>query len=131
MLDALWQDLRYAMRALRGSPGFASVAILSLALGIGANAAIFTLINGVMLKSLPVSHPEELLQVTMGQQTAYGNPTWEQLRDRQDVFSEIFAYGRWHFNLASGGEAHNVNGVYASGQYFDTLRVRTALGRTL
>jgi putative ABC transport system permease protein len=62
MLDAFWQDLRYAVRALRSSPGFAAVAILSIALGIGANTAIFSLIDAVMLKSLPVSHPEELLQ---------------------------------------------------------------------
>src|SRR5437867_758593 len=131
MLDTSWQDLRYAVRALRSSPGFAAVAILSLALGIGANTAIFSLIDAVMLKSLPVSHPEELLQVTMGKQTGYGNPTWEQIRDRQDVFSGIFAYGRWHFNLAAGGEARNVNGNYISGQFFDTLGVRAALGRTL
>jgi hypothetical protein len=88
------------------------VATLSLALGIGANTAIFSLIDAVMLKSLPVSHPEQLLQVTMGKQEGYGNPAWEQIRDRQDVFSGIFACGRWHFNLAAGGEARNVNGEY-------------------
>jgi putative ABC transport system permease protein len=100
MLDALWQDLRYAIRALRSSPGFAAVAILSLALGIGANSAIFSLINAVMLRSLPVSHPEELIQVTMATPQYFSNPIWEQIRDRQDVFSRIFAYGRWRFNLA-------------------------------
>ena len=133
MLDALFQDVRYAIRALRSSPGFAAVAILSLALGIGANTAIFSLIDAVILKSLPVRHPEELLQVMMGMQSyvGYSNPTWEHLRDRQDVFSGIFAYGQWGFNLASGGEARSVNGVYVSGQYFDTLGVRAILGRTL
>ena len=69
MLDALLQDLRYAFRALRSSPGFAAVAILSLALGIGANTAIFSLIDSVILKTLPVTHPEQLLQVTMAQGT--------------------------------------------------------------
>src|SRR5580700_9127056 len=59
------------------------------------------------------------------------NPIWEQIRDRQDVFSGLFAYGRWHFNLAAGGEARYVDGLLASGQYFDTLRVQPALGRTL
>jgi putative ABC transport system permease protein len=133
MFDALWQDLRYATRALRASPGFAAVAILSLALGIGANTAIFSLIDAVMLKSLPVSHPEELLQVMEGDQSYAGwsNPTWEHLRDRQDVFSTIFAYGRWNFNLAPGGEARPVNGQYVSGQYYDTLGVHAILGRTL
>jgi putative ABC transport system permease protein len=114
MLDALLGDVRYAVRALRSSPGFAAVAIVSLALEIGANTAIFSLIDAVILKSLPVRHPEQLLQVMMGADSYVGftNPTWEHLRDRQDVFSGIFAYGRWGFNLASGGEAHSANGVY-------------------
>jgi putative ABC transport system permease protein len=88
MLDAFVQDVRHAVRALRTNPGFAAVAILSLALGIGANTAIFTLINAVMLKPLPVHHPEELVQVTMGKPEAqwFSNPIWEQIRDRQDVF---------------------------------------------
>jgi putative ABC transport system permease protein len=133
MLDAIVQDVRYALRGLRRSPGFASTAILSLALGIGVNTAIFSLIDALILKSLPVRHPEQLLQVMMGRQTyaRYSNPTWEYLRDRQDVFSGIFAYGRWGFNLASGGEARSVDGAYLSGQYFDTLGVRAVLGRTL
>lgn len=133
VLDEILQDLRYAFRALRKSPGFAAVAILSLALGIGANTAIFSLIDAVILKSLPVRDPEQLLQVMMGTEAygGYSNPTWEHLRDRQDVFSGIFAYGRWGFNLASGGEAHSVHGAYVSGEYFDTLGVHAVLGRTL
>ncbi len=133
MLSALQQDFRYALRGLRSSPGFAAVAIFSLALGIGANTAIFSLIDAVILKSLPVRHPEQLLQVMMGHQryAGFSNPLWEQLRDRQDVFSGIFAYGRWGFNLAAGGEAHSVSGNYVSGQYFETLGVRATLGRTL
>ncbi|MBZ5622622.1 MAG: ABC transporter permease [Acidobacteriia bacterium] len=131
MLDALWQDLRYAVRALRSSPGFAAVSILSLALGIGANTAIFSLIDAVMLKSLPVNHPEELLQVTMGTPEFLSNPIWEQIRDGQDVFQAIFGYGRWAFNLAAGGEARPVNGYFVSGQFFETLGVHAVLGRTL
>jgi putative ABC transport system permease protein len=133
VLDAVFQDLRYALRALRKSPAFAAGAILSLALGLGANTAIFSLIDAVILKSLPVPHPEELLQVIMGKQSyiGYTNPTWEHLRDRQDVFSGIFAYGRWGFNLAAGGQARPVHGNYVSGQYFDTLGVHALLGRML
>jgi putative ABC transport system permease protein len=133
VLDAVFQDLRYALRALGKSPAFGAVAILSLALGIGANTAIFSLIEAVILKSLPVPHPEELLQVMMGKQSYIGftNPTWEHLRDRQDVFSGIFAYGRWGFNLAAGGLARSVQGNYVSGQYFETLGVQALLGRTL
>src|SRR3984885_3246501 len=93
MFDAIMRDVRYAMRTLRSTPGFAAVAILSLALGIGANTAIFSLIDSLLLKALPVSHPEQLLQVTMGKDEYFTNPIWEQLRDRQDVFSGMFAYG--------------------------------------
>jgi hypothetical protein len=129
--DRLAQDLRYALRAFRRSPGFVAVAVLSLALGIGANAAIFSLIDAVLLKMLPVNHPEQLLEVTLdGDRQYFTNPMWEQLRDRQDVFSRIFARSNWQFNLASGGEQRMVPGELASGDYFETLGVSTALGRT-
>jgi predicted permease len=133
MLDGFFQDLRYAFRALRQSPAFAAVTILSLTLGIGVNTAIFSLIDVLTFKSLPVSHPEELFQVMMGEQSYAGftNPTWEHLRDRQDAFSGIFAYSRWAFNLSAGGQARSVHGNYVSGQYFNTLGVRALLGRTL
>ncbi len=129
MLDAVMQDVRYAIRALRTSPGFAAVAILSLALGIGANTAIFSLIDSVILKTLPVSHPEQLLQVTIGESQFFTNPIWEQLRDRQDAFSGIFAYGFGRFNLVAGGEARYAQGAYMSGQFFDTLGLRAIIGR--
>jgi putative ABC transport system permease protein len=129
--EILMQDLGYALRALRRNPGFAAVAILSLALGIGANTAIFSLIDSVLLKTLPVSHPEQLLQVTSAlYREAFSNPVWEQVRDRQQVFSSIFAYSPRRFNLASGGEARYVQGNWASGQFFETLGVRAVLGRT-
>ena len=73
MTDAVLQDLRHAIRAMRSSPGFAAVAILSLALGIGANTAIFSLIDAVILKTLPVCNPEQLLQVTIGKNPYYPN----------------------------------------------------------
>src|SRR5580704_189770 len=116
MLDAVLQDLRYALRGLRRSPGFAAAAILSLALGIGANTAIFSLIDAVILKSLPVRNPSELVQVMVGQQRydGFSNPVWEQLRDRQDIFSGIFAYGRWGFDLSQGGAERPVYGTYVS-----------------
>jgi predicted permease len=129
MLDAVLQDLRYAFRALRSSPGFAAVAILSLALGIGANTAIFSLIDSVLLKTLPVSHPEQLIQVMFDESASFTNPVWEQVRDRQDVFSGIFAYGGGRFNLAVGGEARYADGRFVAGQFFDTLGLHTALGR--
>ena len=75
MFDTLIQDLRYAFRALRSSPGFTAVAVLSLGLGIGANTAIFSLINVILLKSLPVERPEELQQVLIGKNGSFTNPT--------------------------------------------------------
>jgi putative ABC transport system permease protein len=130
MFDTLIQDLRYAVRTLRSSPGFAAVAILSLALGIGANTAIFSLIDAVMLKYLPVSHPEQLLQIVSDNSGGYyTNPIWEQLRDRQDVFSGVFAWSPARFNLSPGGEAHYAEGMWASGDIFATLGVRPILGR--
>jgi len=92
-LDAMIDDTRYAIRMLRHSPAFTLVTVLSLALGIGANTAIFTLINAVMLRSLPVAHPEELVQLTMpGGQQSFTNPVWEQIRDDQKIFNGAFAY---------------------------------------
>ncbi len=132
MLDALLQDLRYALRALRSSPGFTVVAILSLALGIGANTAIFSLIDSLMLRFLPVSHPEQLRQVVIRDNGSnVTNPIWEQIRNRQDVFSSVLGYSTTRFNLAVGGEARNADGSLVSGQYFETLGVVPLLGRTI
>lgn len=131
MLDMFQQTLRQTLRSLRASPAVTGMAVLSLALGIGANTAIFSLINALILRTLPVSHPEQLLQVTMDSPQFFSNPLWERIRDQQQVFSGLFAYGRWRFNLASGGEARYANGIFASGQYFDTLGIRPAVGRVL
>ncbi|HLK69959.1 MAG TPA: ABC transporter permease [Bryobacteraceae bacterium] len=130
MLDTILQDVRYALRAIRKSPGFAAVAILSVSLGIGANTAIFSLINSLILKTLPVAHPEQLLQLTIGKDTGFTNPIWEQIRDRQDVFAGIFASGGARFNLAAGGEARYARGNYASGDFFTTLGLQAVAGRT-
>jgi putative ABC transport system permease protein len=136
-----WQDLRYSMRLLRKNLGFAAVAVLMLALGIGANTAIFQLINAIRLRTLPVNSPQELVEVRIGDMTgARGswsswhstatNPLWEQIRDSQQSFSGIFAWGsdRW-VNLASGGEAHFAHALWVSGDFFNTLGVHPMLGR--
>jgi putative ABC transport system permease protein len=130
MLSSFFQDMRYGLRALRASPGFACVAVLSLALGIGANTAIFSLIDAVILKTLPVSHPEELLQVVSATNGYFSNPQWESLRDRQDVFSSVFAWDPSRFNLSAGGESRYAIANLGSGDYFSTLGVHTVLGRT-
>ena len=132
MLIGIIYDLRYALRSLRSSPAFAAVAVLSLSLGIGANTAIFSLLDAVILQYLPVSHPEELLQVTIGKNgDSFTNPLWEQLRDRQDVFTGILAFGFARFNLAPSGEARYAQSSWVSGGYFRTLGVQPVLGRLL
>ena len=112
LFEAIWQDARYAFRIFAKTPIITIVAVLSLALGIGANTAIFSLIDTVMLRLLPVQKPEELLQVLVrsphGGQPSGGftNPLWEQVRDQQDVFSGVFGWSGAQFDLAQGGEAH-------------------------
>ena len=136
--EHVWQDIRFSARILRNSPAFSLTAIFTLALGIGANTAIFSLIDAVMLKTLPVSHPEQLLQVNMAKRDIWGmegpfvsNPVWEQLRDRQDVFPGLFGYAVTRFDLAGRGEARYVQGNYVSGQFFETLRLRPIAGRVM
>ena len=107
--SGLWQDLRYAVRVLRLNPGFTRVCVLSLAFGIGANTAIFQLIDAVRMRVLPVQHPEELavirptdFQVTGRHHGRYGyvtNQMWEQIRTQQQGFSGVFAFGNEDFNL--------------------------------
>jgi len=141
-LEALWQDLRYGMRALRLNPGFAAVALLSLALGIGANTAIFQLLDSVRLRMLPVSNPQELVEVQLtnkhGRMGNFYNwhsmltdAQWEQIRERHEAFSGVLAWAPDEFNLAPRGEVHLVHGIWVSGDFFSVLGVQPILGRTL
>jgi len=136
----MFNDLRFGLRVLTKKPGFTAVAVLSLALGIGANTAIFQLLNAVRLKTLPVPNVNELAQVrltnmdgTRGQHSsvypAVTNPIWEAIRDRQQGFSSIAAWGSDQFNMAQGGEVHYANGLWVSGDFFNVLGVRPELGR--
>jgi putative ABC transport system permease protein len=124
----LAQDLRYGVRVLARTPVFTAVTVLSLALGIGANSAIFSMVNGLLLRTLPVREPSRLVLLQGGSWT---NPIWEQLRDRRAAFAEqATAWGTERFDLARGGQSEFVDGLYASGAYFETLGVRAILGRT-
>jgi predicted permease len=136
----LWQDLKFGARLLRLNPGFAAIAMLSLALGIGANAAIFQLLDAVRLQSLPVKNPGELAVVRIderhwasgrmeGAYSSLTNAMWEQIRDRQEGFSGIFAWAATQFNLASGGEVRYARGNWVSGDYFRVLGEQPILGR--
>lgn len=131
-LDTFRADVRYAVRALRSSPVFALVAVLSLALGIGANTAIFSLMDALVLRSLPVKAPEELVQITLGDRgSIFTNPLWEELRDRQNGFAGVAAFGEESFNLAAGGEARHIPGTWVSGDFFNMLGVSATLGRLI
>jgi len=130
-LEDLLQDLRYGFRALRQSLGFTAAAVLSLALGIGANCAIFTVLDALLLKTLPVEEPQRLVQVTIPSGEDFNYPLWPRFRDRQDVFSYMLAYGKGDFDLSDGGEKLPARGLYVSSDYFRTLGVTARLGRTL
>ncbi len=121
-MQTLWQDLRYAVRMLEKSPGFAAVAILTLALGIGANTAIFQLLDAVRLRTLPVRSPEQIAKINIDHRNGasgsftsrYSDLTyaqWEQIREQQQAFSGVFAWGPNLFNISPSGEVHNVQGL--------------------
>ena len=130
-------DFRIAIRAMRATPAVTLVVILSLALGIGANTAMFSIVNSLLLRTLPVERADRLVLLvsnpSVTPSSPWSNPVWEEIRDHHaDVFMETFAFSRrtTRFNLAEGGQTDFVDGVYASGRYFDALRVRPMLGRS-
>jgi putative ABC transport system permease protein len=137
----LWKDVRYSVRALRLNAGFSIIAILSLALGIGANTAIFQLLDAVRLRALPVKNPGELAEIRianmqgrtghMEDHDELSNPLWEQIRDHQEAFSGAFAWGTDNFNLATGGEARPAHGLWVSGDFFSVLGVQPVIGRLI
>jgi putative ABC transport system permease protein len=122
--------LRSALRSLRATPLVTGVAILSLALGIGANTAIFSIVDALILKSLPVQHAARLTVVRSGEsRRSWTNPIWEQVRDRQELWDGAFAAGGARFDAAQGGEADPVDGAFVSARYFEVLGVQPRLGR--
>ncbi|MGO9246252.1 MAG: ABC transporter permease [Verrucomicrobiia bacterium] len=135
-VETLWQDICYGLRQLRRSPGFTAVAVFTLALGIGVNTAIFSLIDAVMLRMLPVEKPGELFKMEFGNADegrgdVFTTPMWEQLRDHQDVFSRTFAWFNTSFYLAEGGATRTVDGLWVSGGSFSVLGLRPAAGRLI
>jgi predicted permease len=120
-------DFRDAFRSLVSTPVVSTVAILSLALGIGANTAIFSILDSLILRTLPVKEPQDLVLIDRGSWT---NPIWEAIRERQDPFDGAMAWSTTRFNLAQGGQTELVDGIWASGRFFDVLGVPAILGRT-
>jgi putative ABC transport system permease protein len=142
-IDALWRDLRYGMRLLLKNPTFTAVAILTLALGTGANAAIFQLVNAMRLRPLPVERPEELVSIGIdthgaarvgiryGPRAIHSEPLWQTLRTEQQAFSSVFAWSHNPFDLSTDGEFRPASGLFVSGSYFGGLGVAAHVGRLL
>jgi putative ABC transport system permease protein len=140
VITRLNKDLRYALRSLRLNPGFSTIAVLSLALGIGANTAIFQLLDAVTLRSLPVKNPGELMLIKVpvaqgrtgsahGSAPYFSNAIWEQIRDQQQAFSGLAAWNSTGFNMADRGRARGARGLYVNGDFFNALGIRPVLGR--
>jgi predicted permease len=143
-LETCWQDLHYSVRMLRKSPVFAAVAIVTLALGIGANTAIFSLTDQILLRDLPVPHPERLFilrspgpnhghtwgDVDQGAQS-FSYPMYKDLRERATVFSGLLACRRITVNVSGHGETQAAHADLVSGNFFQTLEMQPALGRLI
>lgn len=128
----LWQDARYGLRMVLKNPGFTTVAVLTLALGIGANTAIFSLINAALLKMLPVAHPERLVTIGCSADDNFPYPAYKQLRDRNQVFSGVLAFrSLGDFDFEVDGHADLAKGQVVSGNYYSVLGVNAILGRTI
>jgi predicted permease len=138
-LAGVRRDARLGARLLRANPAFALVAILSLALGIGANAAIFELLDAVLLRTLPVAAPEQLAEIrlnhtgrignTVARQNDFSSAQWKEMEKGQQGFSEIAAWSTEGFNLGRGGEGRYAKGLWVSGDFFRVLQMRPELGR--
>ena len=134
--EILWQDLRFGARQLVRSPGFTFVALTSLALGIGANAVIFSLVSTCLLRPLPIAHPEQVFAIYQGMRNdasysqSMSYPNYKDLRDRNQVLSAMAVYRFAPMSLSHNGANERVWGYLASENYFDLLGVRPFIGRT-
>jgi hypothetical protein len=125
-LDDVARDVRHAARGLMRTPAFTSVAVLTLALGIGANTALFSIFSSLILRPLPVRDPDSLALLTNG---SWSYPVWQEIEARESLFDGAFAWAADTFDLSPGGESDLVDGAYVSGRLFDVLGVTATRGR--
>jgi predicted permease len=137
-VEELWQDVRYGLRMMLKNPGFTTIAALTLALGIGSNTAIFSLIDALLLRPLPVKQPEQLVIVgTIADSpnaksfSIFSYPVFRELRERNAVFSGMFARSGLSLSLSGAGQTERVRGEAVSGDFYDVLGVKPLLGRLL
>ena len=141
--EQLRQDLRFGARLLRRNKTFAIVAVLTLALGTGANAAIFQIVDSVRLRALPVKAPQQLVEINIdthgksrighfvSRRPLMSEPLWRSIQEHQQAFSSMLAWGTVGFDLADGGESRPAQGLWVSGNFFQTLGVAPHIGRLL
>jgi predicted permease len=132
--ESISQDIRFALRMMRRSPGLTAVSVLSLALGIGATIAIFSVMYALAFRPLPVQRPDQLVEVVRGDGgNLHTYAEWKIFRDRQDILSNVLAYNYFdtNFNITSADQQQEVSGLYVSGDYFQTLGVPSVIGRVL
>jgi putative ABC transport system permease protein len=141
-VESIGQDLRYAVRALRRTAGFTTIAVVSLALGIGANTSIFQLLDAVRLRNLPVDRPEELAEVRIvggnggmglnpGRYGGLTRPIWEEIRREHPAFQGVFAWDLNQGTVGQGSELRRVNRLRVSGEFFQVLGIRPWRGRLI
>src|SRR5580704_5663955 len=134
LVNGLLQDVRLAIRSLRATPVVTIVAVLSLALGIGANTAMFSLVNSLLLRTLPVREPGRLVIVRSHEPEGFaewGYPVFDEIRQRPQLFDAVAAWSPTvPANITTNGDAQQADGLFASGSFFETLGVPAFIGRT-
>jgi predicted permease len=133
-METLFQDIRYAFRVLRASPGFAAVAVLSLALGIGANTSIFSVVSAALIRPLPVTEPDRLVYVFSGSRASPWSvasyPDFLDYRNKNEVFSDLLTYSSITVSARNDDQSDLISGSIVSGNFFDVLGLRAEIGRT-
>ena len=131
-MESLIKDIRYGIRSLVKHPGFTAVAVITLALGIGANSAIFSVVNATLMRPLPVSHPEGLVFVFNGDPgSVFSYPDYAEMRDQNQVLDGLIAWGGITTSLNNNDQADLINGAIVTGNYFPVLGVAAEKGRVI
>jgi len=134
-MEPIWQDLRFAVRALMRKPGFAIFAVLTLAIGIGANTAIFSMVNAVLLRPLALREPERVVSIwesrSDNDKFPISIPDFLDMQTRNGSFAQMAAMANWNANLSGESTPERVQGIQASGEFFEVLGGHAELGRTL